>query len=42
MIVLTVIIIAAVALTAWMVVVGGYNIFEELTMMMRIKGKSFY
>lgn len=30
MIVLTVIIIAAVALTAWMVVVGGYNILEEI------------
>lgn len=30
MIALTVIIIAAVALTAWMVVVGGYNIFEEI------------
>lgn len=30
MIVLTVIIIAAVALTAWLVVLGGYNIFEEI------------
>lgn len=30
MIVLIIIIIAAVSLTAWLVIVGGYNILEEI------------